>query len=115
MDENGSNGMRRFTDQVAMVVGGAQGIGKAIAMRLGREGAHVAIADVDCPMMEATVREMRATGAMPGHCRAMYGTLPRCRLQCSGPSTGIAASTSLCMWRESLRGAVSRNLRANMG
>jgi NAD(P)-dependent dehydrogenase (short-subunit alcohol dehydrogenase family) len=63
MDENGSRGMMRFTDQVALVVGGAQGIGKAIAMRLGREGAHVAIADVDCPVMEATVREMRAAGA----------------------------------------------------
>ena len=53
----------RFTGQVALVVGGAQGIGKAIAMRLGREGAHVAIADVDCPMMETTVREMCAAGA----------------------------------------------------
>ena len=31
----------RFRDQVALVVGGAQGIGKAIAMRLGREGARV--------------------------------------------------------------------------
>ena len=52
----------RFTDQVALVVGGAQGIGKAIAVRLGREGAHVFIADVDRPMMETTVREMTAEG-----------------------------------------------------
>jgi NAD(P)-dependent dehydrogenase (short-subunit alcohol dehydrogenase family) len=59
----GDNERMRFTDQVALVVGGAQGIGKAIAMRLGLEGAHVAIADIDCPMMEATVREMCATGA----------------------------------------------------
>jgi NAD(P)-dependent dehydrogenase (short-subunit alcohol dehydrogenase family) len=47
---------------VALVVGGAQGIGKAIGVRLGREGAHVAIADIDCPTMEATVREMCAEG-----------------------------------------------------
>jgi NAD(P)-dependent dehydrogenase (short-subunit alcohol dehydrogenase family) len=53
----------RFTDQVALVVGGAQGIGKAIAARLGREGAHVIIADVDIPMMEATVSEMSAAGS----------------------------------------------------
>lgn len=53
----------RFTDQVALVVGGAQGIGKAIAVRLGREGAHVFIADIDRPMMETTVREMTAEGS----------------------------------------------------
>lgn len=58
-----TNGISRFTDQVALVVGGAQGIGKAIGVRLGREGAHVVIADVDCPMMEATVREMCAAGS----------------------------------------------------
>jgi len=46
---------RRFEDQVALVVGGAQGIGKAIAARLGREGAHVAVADIDRAKMDVTV------------------------------------------------------------
>ncbi len=54
------NGARRFDDQVSLVVGGAQGIGKAIAVRLGREGARVVIADIDGPMMEKTVAGMRA-------------------------------------------------------
>jgi NAD(P)-dependent dehydrogenase (short-subunit alcohol dehydrogenase family) len=58
MGEQPSNGVGRFTDQVALVAGGAQGIGKAIGVRLGLEGARVAIADIDCPTMEATVREM---------------------------------------------------------
>ena len=62
MDDQHSNGAARFKDQVALVVGGAQGIGKSIGMRLGREGAQVAIADIDCPMMEATARDMRAEG-----------------------------------------------------
>jgi len=62
MDDQHSNGAARFKDQVALVVGGAQGIGKAIGVRLGREGAQVAIADIDCPMMEATAREMHAEG-----------------------------------------------------
>jgi NAD(P)-dependent dehydrogenase (short-subunit alcohol dehydrogenase family) len=60
MDHQQQNGTARFKDQVALVVGGAQGIGKAIAVRLGREGARVAIADIDRPMMDATVREMCA-------------------------------------------------------
>jgi len=58
-----TNGMARFKDQVALVVGGAHGIGKGIGVRLGREGARVVIADMDCPKMEATVREMCAEGS----------------------------------------------------
>lgn len=48
----------RFRDQVALVVGGAQGIGKAIALRLAKEGANLIIADVDRVMMKHTAREM---------------------------------------------------------
>lgn len=51
---------RRFENRVVLVVGGAQGIGKAIARRIAREGARVVIADVDCPMMQATVCELQA-------------------------------------------------------
>jgi len=52
----------RFRGQIALVVGGAQGIGKAIAVRLAREGAQVAIADVDRAMMTRTAAEMGAEG-----------------------------------------------------
>jgi NAD(P)-dependent dehydrogenase (short-subunit alcohol dehydrogenase family) len=52
----------RFRNQVALVVGGAQGIGKAIAARLGREGAQVVIGDIDRPMMARAAREMAAAG-----------------------------------------------------
>ncbi len=52
----------RFFDQVTLVVGGAQGIGKAIAMRLGREGAHVVIGDIDRAMMGRTAREIGQSG-----------------------------------------------------
>ncbi len=51
---------RRFDDQIALVVGGAQGIGKAIAMRLAAEGATVVIVDIDRTEMDATVREIEA-------------------------------------------------------
>jgi NAD(P)-dependent dehydrogenase (short-subunit alcohol dehydrogenase family) len=53
----------RFRDQVAVVVGGAQGIGKAIAVGLRREGAHVVIADIDRAMIDVVSREMTEGGA----------------------------------------------------
>jgi NAD(P)-dependent dehydrogenase (short-subunit alcohol dehydrogenase family) len=53
----------RFSDQVALVVGGAQGIGKAIATRLAREGAHVVIGDRDAAMMKRTAAEIKAEGS----------------------------------------------------
>ncbi|HJZ66931.1 MAG TPA: SDR family oxidoreductase [Blastocatellia bacterium] len=53
---------KRFTDQVALVVGGAQGIGKAIATRMGLEGSQVVIADIDRKMMASTSDEMRKVG-----------------------------------------------------
>lgn len=52
----------RFRGQVALVVGGAQGIGKAIAARLAAEGAQVAIGDIDRRMTARTVREISARG-----------------------------------------------------
>src|SRR5208337_2177198 len=63
MGDQHSNGMARFTGQVSLVVGGAHGIGKAIAVRLGQEGAAVVIADFDCPAADATAREICAAGA----------------------------------------------------
>ncbi len=62
MTDGETNDGGRFDDQVALVVGGAHGIGKAIAVCLGREGAHVVVADIDRPVMEATVRQICRAG-----------------------------------------------------
>lgn len=45
-----------------MITGGAQGIGKAIATALGRDGASLTIADRDAAIGDACVRELRAEG-----------------------------------------------------
>lgn len=52
----------RFQGQVALVVGGAQGIGKAIAVRLAREGAQLVIADMDRKMLPRTAQEIASEG-----------------------------------------------------
>ncbi len=38
---------KELARRIALVTGGASGIGRAVALRLGREGAHVVVADLD--------------------------------------------------------------------
>lgn len=46
--------MKRFENRVAVVTGSARGIGRAIAERLGAEGATVAVVDINAEGAEAT-------------------------------------------------------------
>lgn len=52
----------RLKDKVAIVTGAASGIGKEIAILFAREGAKVAIADLDQKAAGATAREIDPTG-----------------------------------------------------
>jgi 3-hydroxybutyrate dehydrogenase len=52
----------RLKDKVAVVTGAASGIGKDIALVFAREGARIAIADLDQKAAEAAVREIDASG-----------------------------------------------------
>lgn len=57
----------RFTDQTAIVTGGADGIGKVVATRLASEGAQVTIFDISVANAEATVGEL-AEGGLRADC-----------------------------------------------
>lgn len=54
--------MKRLEGKVAFVTGAGGGIGKAIALQMAREGATVAVADVNAALVDETVAE--ADGAL---------------------------------------------------
>ena len=54
--------MEDLTRKVAVVTGGASGIGKALAARFVAEGMRVVVADVEAGALEATVAELGAGG-----------------------------------------------------
>jgi 2-hydroxycyclohexanecarboxyl-CoA dehydrogenase len=58
-----ASGITRLNGKVAIITGAAQGIGRAIAMRLAEEGARVAIADINETVAAKTAGEIRASGA----------------------------------------------------
>jgi len=55
--------MARLTHKVAVITGGAQGIGRAIALGMAREGARLVVADLQAAKAESVADEARALGA----------------------------------------------------
>jgi NAD(P)-dependent dehydrogenase (short-subunit alcohol dehydrogenase family) len=56
--------------KTAVVTGAAAGTGRAIAQRLGREGAAVVVADIDAELGNQTVRQIQAEGGRARFVRA---------------------------------------------
>lgn len=53
---------RTLEDRIAIVTGGAQGLGEAICLRLAQEGCHVLIADLNEEAAQATSAAVRQSG-----------------------------------------------------
>jgi NAD(P)-dependent dehydrogenase (short-subunit alcohol dehydrogenase family) len=53
--------------RVAVVIGGASGVGRGIALAFLAEGARVVVADIDLPGAHAVVDEAARRGAPPDH------------------------------------------------
>jgi len=54
--------VQEFSGKVAVVTGGASGIGFGIAARAAREGMRVVLADIEANALERAAAELRATG-----------------------------------------------------
>ena len=52
----------RLKDKVALITGGARGIGRAIALTFAREGADVVVADVNLEIAQQTALEIQGLG-----------------------------------------------------
>jgi 3-oxoacyl-[acyl-carrier protein] reductase len=52
----------KLAGKVALVTGGAQGIGKAVALLLARNGADIVISDINLEKAEETAKEVQALG-----------------------------------------------------
>ena len=62
----------RLKGKSAIVTGAASGIGKEIALVLAREGAKVAIADLNKAAADATAGELASSAARPSASRWMF-------------------------------------------
>lgn len=55
--------MRTLEGRVAIVTGGASGMGRAICLELARRGARVVVADIQMQAAEAVAAQARTVGA----------------------------------------------------
>ena len=54
---------REFSRKIAVVIGGASGIGREVALLLAKRGAHVVVADLNVASAEAVARECAASSS----------------------------------------------------
>jgi NAD(P)-dependent dehydrogenase (short-subunit alcohol dehydrogenase family) len=97
----------KLKDKVAIVTGGANGIGYAIARRYVAEGARVTIADIDAAAGEAAARSLgdaRFVATDVGDARQAENVLPK-------PAARSAVSTSWSTMPASFTAPISSTWR----
>ncbi len=95
--------MNELRDRVAVVTGGASGVGKALAKAFLGEGMKVVLADVEEPALKATAAELGALGevrslvtdvrqfeAVEALADHTYSTLGACHLLCNNAGVSVA-------------------------
>ncbi|MBW1884702.1 MAG: SDR family NAD(P)-dependent oxidoreductase, partial [Deltaproteobacteria bacterium] len=55
--------MGKLDGRAVIVTGGGRGVGRGIAMAMAKEGAHIALAEMDPETGPATVMELEGLGA----------------------------------------------------
>ena len=62
--------MKEVNKETALITGGASGIGLSMGKRLAEAGMKVALADIEIPVLEEAVEELKGLGhkAMGVHC-----------------------------------------------
>ncbi|MEX2262329.1 MAG: bifunctional rhamnulose-1-phosphate aldolase/short-chain dehydrogenase [Bryobacteraceae bacterium] len=78
---------KELARSVVVVVGAGSGIGRAVAHRLAKEGAHVVCADLSVEAAETTARELTA---VHGHGIGVAGT----GISARGPAIGLAVDVT---------------------
>ncbi len=84
----------RLANKIGIVTAAASGMGRAGALRFAREGASVAVVDIDAAGADAVVAEIAAAG---GAALAIAGDLRDdafARDMCAAPPAASAGSTS---------------------
>ncbi len=95
--------MKELRDRIAVVTGGASGIGKALAKAFLGEGMKVVLADVEEPALKATAEELGALGpvsslvtdvrqfeALETLADHSYSTFGACHLLCNNAGVSVA-------------------------
>ena len=103
--------------RTALVMGASRGIGRGIALALGREGAAVALASRSAPDLERVAAEIDGPTAvlvadsndlerlagLPGEVEQVLGPLDILILNTGGPPPGTAADTDREQWEAAYR------------